>query len=478
NMVSALRAACGVDLGAIPPSYASANGTIENTPKALLQFKNATTYSRPGVSRDKELFTAKNPDGSYKLKYNWSIDVLVGDGSRYADIVLPDRTHPERYDYVGGHWFAFTSLIKLRQPVITPLYEARQVRAILYELGNTAPLADTVPNGGGTPKVKDYFSYDPGVSTETWQTAGGNAAGNVRADGTPDGDAATVAWMKKQITGTVTPGATTADKWDYITTNGIYCTGGAPTYTKTDYSKSGWKTGSKAEVYNAVLGTKKWRPAISSDPFFSSTPVYASDGNGGYDPAYYSETGWFGNPATYTHQLTTYKLNVHDQANTNESPRLMEIIGKNWAVMGVSGVDGTGPYALASDGSKVYDGEIVKLTSLTGAGVWEAKVTYRAQTGCVHVSHHMGHDGSSQGNFVVDGKPDRDDANNVAWGSLVTKGAVNTSLAPSSPRGSDDPMVLGKTGTNVNYVIVPNRSCPIGASLSFYDTRVKVEKVI
>jgi anaerobic selenocysteine-containing dehydrogenase len=484
NLSPVLRVACGIDSGT-PPSYAyttaSHTGTnipadLKATPKALMLFKNAPTYSRPEVNVDKELFTEKWEDGSYKLKYLWAIDTVVGDGSRYADIILPDGTHPERYDYVGGELFARCAYIKLRQPVVGPLYEARQVRAILYELCNTAPLAAATPYGGGAGTVRDWFSYDPAASTENWQTSGGNAVANVRSDGTPDGDAATVAWMKKETAGVaIIPGANTAEKWAYITKNGIAGGGNADTktYAASSYTKAGWKTGSKVEIYNAVLATKSWR---SGDVTFNGTPaldivsgVYT--GNGGYPSSFYSKTGWFGDPATYTHALTTYKLNVHDQANTAESPRLMEIIGNNWAVIGQDGSDSTGLYALASDGTtKIRNGDTVKVTSPVGEGEWEAKITPKAQAKCVHISHHLGHDGSplvvSNGSYEVDSASNRADADSATFGNLVTKGAVNTSLDATSP---------GR-GHNVNYLIA-RKSDPIGASQSFYDTRVKVEKV-
>ena len=98
-----------------------------------------------------------NPDGDLQasvlkdeslIPFFVAIDSYMGEGTALADIILPDATYLERWDPETTNSYSMVPFVSLRQPVVKPLGEAREVREILPELARRI--------GGGMEK---YFSY-------------------------------------------------------------------------------------------------------------------------------------------------------------------------------------------------------------------------------------------------------------------------------------------------------------------------------
>jgi len=64
------------------------------------------------------------------------IDAFYSEQAHLADLILPDGTYLERYDQDGWDSYDQLPYVSLRQPVILPLGQARDVRDILLELAH------------------------------------------------------------------------------------------------------------------------------------------------------------------------------------------------------------------------------------------------------------------------------------------------------------------------------------------------------
>jgi anaerobic selenocysteine-containing dehydrogenase len=147
----------------------------------------------------------------------------------------------------------------------------------------------------------------------------------------------------------------------------------------------------------------------------------------------------------YPFRLITYKTVHHGQARTNVNPWLMLIIPEN--PVELSAVDAT---AL-----QVETGDLVRVRSSSHSEgiVGRVKITQGLKPGVVAISHHYGHWEQHSRAHTVDG---------VALPHDARRGA---GIQPTQIMRTDD-----------QY---PNTSLqePLGASCSFYDTWVQVERV-
>lgn len=495
--------------------------------ETLLLFKNSPGLSRANIDLDVEAFTATDGGGNYRLPHIWSIDIHMGSSSRYSDIVLPDTTFYERYD-LKDSWenFGLMRHIQMRQPVVSNLYSAKQVKQIVFELSRYIE----APTGGGTEApwsgalIGAYKftgnSYDgtvdPGNGTgkpgdvdtaNAWTFAGGATA--------PTSLRAIEANIMNATNNASIPGATRVDKFNFMRDHSVYWTGTTtPNYfphgskgAAASYT-GGLKTGGEAriEIYQASL-------AATTDPSLGNligTPVYV--------PVTQQTSG-----ALPLH-LTTYKLNVHTQSRTAACPRLMEILGNNWAVIH--------PTTAAAQSPAIVNGDTVKITTAEGSVTLEAKVTAKAQVGCVHVSHSIGDEyvnngpyahGSSKGRYQVDrtafggaNDDDRSDAVSAAGSpganvysaynatvtgySTVSPDALGR-VGASAPLWRADGVDVNGSAAHVNHAL--NRTAdgtwtgygttspvaatigtsiglvtdPVGGSMGWFDSKCKIEKV-
>jgi thiosulfate reductase/polysulfide reductase chain A len=93
-----------------------------------------------------------------KIPFHVAIDISYGEQAALADIILPDATSLERWDYHGTNAYGLVPYVGLRQPLVEPLGEARSVQVILRDLARRI--------GGG---MEAHFDFeDPETFYKEW----------------------------------------------------------------------------------------------------------------------------------------------------------------------------------------------------------------------------------------------------------------------------------------------------------------------
>jgi anaerobic selenocysteine-containing dehydrogenase len=141
----------------------------------LIYMANVAWNSTWNTLETRQMLTAKNPDGSYRIPHVVVIDAYDSETVAFADLVLPDTTYLERWDA--------TSLLdrpisepdgpadSIRQPVVTPPPGVRPAADVLIELANRLGLPGFV-DAEGRPRFRSYFDF-----IQHWETAPGSGVG-------------------------------------------------------------------------------------------------------------------------------------------------------------------------------------------------------------------------------------------------------------------------------------------------------------
>ena len=86
--------------------------------KALFSYMGAPTYSLPAGHTNMEVLTNLE-----KLPLYFASDILIGSTSMYADYIFPDLSYMERWEFQGSHPNMPNKVEIIRQPVIAPIPE-------------------------------------------------------------------------------------------------------------------------------------------------------------------------------------------------------------------------------------------------------------------------------------------------------------------------------------------------------------------
>jgi len=90
--------------------------------KALFCYMGAPNYALPAGHTNTEILADVN-----KIPLYISCDIIVGSSSMYADYIFPDLSYLERWEFHGSHPNMPVKVQPVRQPVITPLTETVKV---------------------------------------------------------------------------------------------------------------------------------------------------------------------------------------------------------------------------------------------------------------------------------------------------------------------------------------------------------------
>jgi len=90
--------------------------------KALFMYMGAPTYSLPAGHTNIEVLTDIE-----KLPLFFSSDIIIGSTSMYSDYIFPDLSYLERWEFQGSHPNMPIKVEVIRQPVIAPLTETVKV---------------------------------------------------------------------------------------------------------------------------------------------------------------------------------------------------------------------------------------------------------------------------------------------------------------------------------------------------------------
>ncbi|MFQ5763585.1 MAG: molybdopterin-dependent oxidoreductase [Rhodospirillales bacterium] len=371
------------------------------------------------------------------IPYTVCSSPFYDESAALADLILPDATYLERWDWEDMVSPAQIPEFYIRQPVVKPLGEARDFGDVVCELAErmgfplgfsskeefvrkSCEMTPGVKEAGGfeymrtrgvwhDPKAKPrYYSYRKGVKAAAlnkdgvildeatgvywnWKKAGAKSLEEARTKGYTHTKKAYKAYVGQKIGDTVYAG-----------------------FKPDKVNKSGY-----LELYSVLLEEKGFASLPTWKPIPEQEKMKADD-----------------------LILTTYKVNVQTHSRTQNCKWLTEIYHENpgWI----------NPETAAAKG--IADGDKIKVKSEIGKIETTAKVTPAVVPGVIAVSHHSGH---------------------WEYGRYAS--------GKNSPVGRDDDPELKRkwwksNGEHPNWAI-PNTPDPINGQQRWMDTVVTVTKV-
>ncbi|MFQ6097900.1 MAG: molybdopterin-dependent oxidoreductase, partial [Armatimonadota bacterium] len=394
------------------------------------------------------------------LPYIVAVDVAYSESAALADLILPDATYLERWDWEDMVSYDQIPEYYIRQPAVQPLGEARDFKDVCCEMARRlgGDVAAALPFSSAEEFVRDACENTPGV-----KEAGG--FGYMKKHGawvdpaakpryrsyardlgfTPEQVAALQAGKEVEYE---SKGKTIKVVLDQAT--GVVWSPEAAHVSPEDVRAKGYQDSKNA--YKGYVGQLR------------GDRVYL-----GFPPDKVNKSGLFeirsellakkGLPAMPTYVpipdhermkpgeliLTTYKVNVQTHSRTQGCKWLTEIYHDNPAWIN--------PRTARERG--IRDGDEIRIRSAIGEMVTRARVTDGIHPQAIAISYHCGH---------------------WEWGRYASGRP-----APAPGRGDVEDGDLeriwwaDKRGAHPNWII-PNRGDPIGGQMRWMDTVVTVEK--
>lgn len=434
--------------------------------KVLITYWNNLAYATPAL---KNVFLTTVMDTG-KLPLFVAIDNVMGETSAYADYILPDTTYLEKWAFPGGANVSFkTKYVNFRQPVVGS-YDGKAWDAPFdhsYTL-DTQPIAPaTWPSAVNnySPIYPDTRMYEDiliglmsalGLTREIGTGAGGVNNGNFLP---PNGYLHVAPAINRLVTNTLSDitagvlgfkaGITAAD---VIGRGGVFQdpgNGDDISGTPLGSGKLRVKWDKELRLYYPQLATDPDVMAsytlpgpvdvvVPFAPVLTAPPVARWEEVKDIKGATVIDGAW-------PFQLITYKSVLHGQARTQNLPWLTCWLPENFIELN--------PQDAEALGVRDYDKVRVSSPSSLEGVVGHVKLVEGLRPGVVAIMHHYGHWQNAATGWQEDG--------------------VNMPYDPTRAMGiSPNPIMrLDPALGDVSL------QCRMGGSCSFYDTRVKVEKV-
>ena len=406
-------------------------------------------------------------------------DVAYSEAAMYADLLLPDTTYLERWDWEDMVSYDLVPEFYIRQPVITPLGEVRNMHDVLIDV------AGRLSEGGDDPleNVSAIGSMENFVKAACKDTEEVNAAGQaagysdgwefMKAEGAwhdPDADPKYGDYdevVDVELTDPETIEDDDPDDYIFQDDEGIVWEATKEEFlegyrhTKSAYKHYvGQAIDDSGTIYQGFSPDK-----INKSGFFEVQSVILEDGH------YPGLPVWMRIPehdemTSDELILTTFKMPAQTHSRTQNCKYLSELDHAEGAWLNAATAAGLG----------ISDGDDIKITRTAellndkdmtvtlgtekNSITTTAKVVEGIHPGVVAVSHHFGH---------------------WAYGRYATAGAETNPMLDETEyeeHGALDPDKDGiwwdDAGARPNWII-PNAGDPIGGGLRFFDTVVKVE---
>lgn len=120
----------------LEPTWFEAQAIKEDALKILIVTEANPALTEMGNKVWQDAVCMKDEKGDYKLEFLVNTDIMLSETGRFADLVLPDQTHFERWEILYmPWWYNFGHGVALRQPVVEPVGEARHSNRVFIELG-------------------------------------------------------------------------------------------------------------------------------------------------------------------------------------------------------------------------------------------------------------------------------------------------------------------------------------------------------
>ncbi|MBI2045873.1 MAG: molybdopterin-dependent oxidoreductase [Parcubacteria group bacterium] len=373
------------------------------------------------------------------IPFSVAVDVGYGEGTKYADLVLPDANYLERWAWEDMASMDQIPEFYIRQPVYETLPgEASDFQNVVCELARRLGMGK---DGDGSfvvesaeEVVRDACENTPGVK-DAGAELGISGFEYMKRFGAwydraqkPSYDGHAKILKPEDMEGTIVDKKTGViwkgkSEEDYTTTKDAYknyvgqIVDGTPYkgFTPDKINKSGL-----LEIYSKFLEEKGF-PAL---PAWMPIPE-------------------FENLKESQLVLTTYKVAEQTHSRTQGNWLLSELYHRNPAMI----------HPLTARQFKIHNGDKIRVTSEIGSIITEASLREGIIPGVIAISHHCGH---------------------WAHGRAATAGTVK------SPFGREDEDIARiwwkDKGVHPNWII-PNKGDPIGGQQRWMDTIVTIEKV-
>jgi anaerobic selenocysteine-containing dehydrogenase len=420
--------------------------------KCLFLYMGAPTYALPAGDTNIEILSDVN-----KLPLFIANDILVGSTSMYADYIFPDLTFLERWEFQGSHPNIPNKVQPVRQPVIAPIPEECTVFGQEYPLSLEAMMLGiaermTLPGFGdnGFGEGKPFRHPD-----DLYLRLVGNLAFGEKPDASanvPDGDDREMEIFlkaRRHLPKSVFDG----ERWKAIV--------GEKMWRKVVYvlnrggrfedHEKGYKGDRVANAYGKLLNLYQEKTAGT---------IHA--GTGKHNPGiatYVPVRDYVGNEPDALRKgfdlaLITHRVITQTKSRTIGDPWLSAILPENGVLINPEDADRLG----------LTNGQMVKVTSATnpsgewdlGAGNKKAMIgkvvtTQTMRPGVVSFALGFGHWATGASDVTIDG--------HVIKGEKRRQAGLHANAAMWT-----DPTIKNTCMFD-----------PVGGSVSFYDTHVKLE---
>ncbi len=378
------------------------------------------------------------------IPYVVVVDVAYSETAALADLLLPDATYLERWDWEDMASYDMIEEYYIRQPLIQPLGEARNFVDVACDIAHKL--------GGDMAKAFPFKSAEEFVRDACETTSGVKEAGGfayMKEHGAwydksakPAYNKQTKKLKKAEVEANLASGKWKKNKFGTIfdpakTKNGSY---GADGGTYKDYAayigqevNGEFYVGFKPDKI-AKSGLFEIKSAFIADAGFSAIPEYVPV------PEHIKMKS---NELI----LTTYKVNVQTHSRTQGCKYLSEIYHDNPAMIN----------STTAKGLNIKNGDKIKVKSAVGEITTRANVTEAITPGVIAISFHCGH---------------------WQWGRFATAGQASNPLADTKTEGIDPDISRiwwQEKGVHPNFII-PNSGDPIGGMQRWMDTVVTVRK--
>ena len=120
----------------LEPTWYEAQAIKDGALKILMVTEANPALTEMGNKEWQKAVCMKDENGEYMLEFLLNTDIMLSETGKYADLVLPDQTHFERWEiFYMPWWYNFGHGVALRQPVVEPVGEARHSNRVFIELG-------------------------------------------------------------------------------------------------------------------------------------------------------------------------------------------------------------------------------------------------------------------------------------------------------------------------------------------------------
>ena len=378
------------------------------------------------------------------IPYVVVVDVAYSETAAIADLLLPDATYLERWDWEDMVSFDMIHEFYIRQPVVQPIAETRNFIDVACDLAGRigGDVAKAIPF-----KSAEEFVHDACKTTPQINTAGG--IDYMKAHG---------AWYDKNEKPNYNKQAKKKDKaeveanlasgkWNKNKFGTVY----DPKKTKNgNYGADGgsWKD-YKAYVCQEVNG--EYYAGFKPDKVAKSGLLELKS-------QFLAEKGFSAIPAYMAipeHKnlkdseliLTTYKVNVQTHSRTQGCKYLSEIYHDNPAMISTA----------TANSLNIKHGDKIKVKSDVGEIETTANVTEHIKPGVIAISMHCGH---------------------WQWGRFATANQIKNPLANAKSEALDPDLSRiwwKEKGVHPNWII-PNAGDPVSGMQRWMDTVVSVRK--